>query len=147
MKKITFTIMAIIATLAITSCSCYYGEVSDRSEMPKELPVGTIIKSTTVLFGSLEDFVDDPKVHYIYIRHFQAAKKRYVLEQYTIPAGTVFIVKGFRKARNPICFYQELSVTLSPEKPFSSSGADVEISLDKILDESLFKIQKIVKQS
>ena len=39
-------------------------------EMPKELPVGTIIKSASVLFGSLEEFVDDPKVHYIYIRHF-----------------------------------------------------------------------------
>ena len=141
MKKITLTIVAIIAALALTSCSCYYGEVADKSEMPKELPVGTIIKSTTVLFGSLEEFVDDPEVHYIYISHFRKAKKRYVLEQYTIPAGTVFIVKGFRKARNPICFDQELSVTLAPEKPFSSSSADAEISLDKVLDESLFKIQ------
>ena len=107
--------------------------------MPKELPIGTIIKSTSVLFGSLEEFVDDPKVHYIFMSRVQYAKKRYVFEQYTVPVGTVFVVRGFRKARNPICFCKEISVVLAPEKPFSSSGAEVQIGLDKALDVSLFK--------
>ena len=139
MKKITLSIVAIIAALALTSCSCYYGEVVDKSEMPKELPVGTIIKSTAVLFGSLEEFVDDPKVHYIYLSRFRTAKKRYVLEQYTVPGGTAFVVRGFSKARNPICFSKDISVVLEPEKPFSSSGAEVKIGLDEVLEASLFE--------
>ncbi len=139
MRKITLTIVAIMAALALTSCSCYYREVSNKSEMPKELPVGTIIKSTAMLFGSLEEFVDDPKVNYIYLSRFRRAKKRYVLEQYTVPAGTAFVVRGFRKARNPICFSNDLSVVLAPEKHFSSSGAEVQIGLDEVLDASLFK--------
>ena len=139
MKRITLIIVAVIAAYALTSCSCYYGKITDESEMPKELPIGTIINSTTVLFGSLEEFVDDPNVHYIYMSRFQHAKKRYVLEQYTVPVGTVFVVRGFRKARNPICFCQEISVVLAPEKPFSSSGAEVQIGLDEVLDVSLFK--------
>jgi hypothetical protein len=142
MKKITQIIVTVIVVSLLTSCSCYYGKVTDKNEMPKELPIGTKVKTTSVLFGSLEEFIDNPEIHYVYMSRLKHAKKRYVLEQYTIPIGTVFVVRGFRKARNPICFNQELSVVLSPEKPFSSSSnAEVQIGLDEVLDALLFEIK------
>jgi len=139
MKEITQIIAAVIVASILTSCSCYYGNVTEKSEMPKELPIGTEVRTTSLLFGSLEEYVDNPDTHYIYMSRFEHAKKRYVLEQYSIPIGTVFVVRGFRKARNPICFNQNISVVLSPETPFSSSNAEVQMGLDEVLDSSLFE--------
>lgn len=130
MKKIAL----IIATLMLSSCSCYYDEVTNVGSMPKELPIGSKVKTVSTLYGSLEEFVDDPNIHIIYLSRVKTAKKRYVLEQFIIPAGTVFSVHGFTKPRNPICFNHGLNVVLVSERPLTTSKANAHMNIDKVLD-------------
>lgn len=132
-------IALIIALLMLSSCSCYYDEVTTVDSMPKELPIGSKVKTVSTLYGSLEEFVDDPNIHNIYISRVKTAKKRYVLEQFIIPAGTVFSVHGFTKPRNPICFNDGLDVVLMAVKPLTTSKANAHINVDKVLDILLFE--------
>lgn len=132
-------IALIIALLMLSSCSCYYGGVTTVRAMPNELPIGSKVKTVSTLYGSLEEFVDDPNIHTIYISRVKMPKKRYVLEQFIIPAGTVFSVRGFTKPRNPTCFNHSLNVVLVAEKPLTTSNANAHIGVDEVLDILLFE--------
>ncbi len=124
----------------LSSCSCYYKEVTNAESMPKELPLGTKVQSVSKLYCSLEESVDNPKILHIYISTTQMAKKRYVKQRFTIPTGTIFSVYGYRKPRNPICFNQGLNVVLQPKQPLVNSDAKFHVKLDRVKDSSMFSI-------
>ena len=124
----------------LSSCSCYYKEVTHADSMPKELPLGTKVKSVSKLYVSLEESIDNPKILHIYISSIQIAKKRYVKQRFIIPTGTIFSVYGYTKPRNPLCFNQGLNVLLLPEKPLVNTDAKFYVKVDQVFDSSMFSI-------
>jgi len=121
----------------MTSCSCYYVEVRDPEKMPSGLSIGETVTTNTVLYGSVEEFVDDSSVHYLYINTAHTYKKRYVLEQITIPAGTKFTVVGHKEPRHPFAC-GAVYILLEPSVQLSKNQAVASVSYQLLQDETLF---------
>src|SRR5438045_885298 len=100
----TLSVAALLALSSCTSMSCDYGPLAQTDALPKDLPVGLQLVSSTEVVGMLDQSVDDARVYYLNITAPPGyAKTRFVKDRVRIPAGTHFEVAGFRRPHSLVC--------------------------------------------